>query len=101
MVPQGSQPEAYWRPRPAMASARRAHSVEMSGDDGGEMSLAPIVSVHRSVSQLDDSIFSVWEQNSGGVPLELIFWNDYGLRRVRADPELGVVPQFPSVIAEG
>lgn len=65
------------------------------------MSGRRIVSVHKDVSQVDDAVFAAWDRQSEGADVDLVFWNDYGLRRDRPDPELGLVPKFPAVAAEG
>jgi glycosyltransferase involved in cell wall biosynthesis len=65
------------------------------------MTLHRIVSVHKDVSQVDDAVFAVWEQQARGVEIDLIFWNEYGLQRDQPDPELGLVPRFPTFSAQG
>lgn len=54
-----------------------------------------IVSIHRDVSQVDDAVFAAWDAEARGASIDLVFWNDYGLRREQPDPELGLVPRFP------
>ena len=55
-----------------------------------------IVFVQTSPSQLDAPFYRKLSAALNG-RIAVVVWNDYGKRRNRIDPELGVVPEFPEM----
>lgn len=52
-----------------------------------------LVVVQRQVSQVDEPVYARLHELEPG-SISVIYWNDYGLSRLHADPETGTVPNF-------
>jgi glycosyltransferase involved in cell wall biosynthesis len=60
------------------------------------MSPLHLIGLYRNTSQLDEPVYESFAKLRPDNRATVIYWNDFGLARTKPDPELGVVPVFPT-----